>query len=78
MSKPQSQMIQLRLITPVIEVVLEKAIEETVDAEKGEDVVKDVDEEVAKKEKGEKKDDQASVIVVRDTVADKGKYVVTD
>lgn len=62
----------------VIEVVSEKAVEETVDAEKGEDDGKDVSAKVVGKEKGEEKDYQAPVTVARDTLADKGKEVATD
>ncbi|XP_057851515.1 uncharacterized protein LOC131061720 [Cryptomeria japonica] len=60
---------------PVVEVVLEKAVEESIDgekgkddAEKGEDDGKDASAEVAGKEKGEDKDDQAPVTMARDTL----------
>ncbi|XP_059066473.1 uncharacterized protein LOC131857773 [Cryptomeria japonica] len=63
----------------MIEVDSEKEAEEIddgkgeVDDKKYEEIVKVEDAEVAEKEKGEEKDDQALVIVVRDTGADKGK-----
>lgn len=60
---------------PVIKVVSEKAAEETDDAETGE---KDASAKVARKEKGEEKDDQAPMTMARDTAAEKGKQIATD
>lgn len=59
----------------MIEFVSEKEAEEIDDSEKGE---KDVCAEGVEKEKGEEKDDQDPVIVVRDIVVDKGKHSSTD
>ncbi|XP_059073325.1 uncharacterized protein LOC131874100 [Cryptomeria japonica] len=61
---------------PVIKVVLEKATEETIDVDKGEDDGHDAS--VEGEEKGEEKSDQAPTTVARDTVIDKGKQIATD
>lgn len=45
---------------------------------KGEDDGKDASAKVARKEKGEEKEDQAPMTLASDTVVDKGKQVVAD